>query len=589
MMTEGMPPALPLFIAAALFPFLPLALRRALTIVAPLAGIVAMYSLPAGNSWTMEFLGLPLVWARADRLSLIFGLVFLVIGLLANLYGWQRPRRGEQAAGLAYPGGVAAGGFAGALLTMFAAWEIMAVASVFLIFARRSRAALAAGQRYLMVHISAGGALLLGVLLVLRASGSTAFGELGGFGPASWLILLAFCVNAAVPPVHAWLPDAYPEGSVAGSVFLSAFTTKAAVYCLIRAFPGTEILVWAGAAMAVYGVVFAVLENNIRRLLAYHIVSQVGYMVCGVGVGTEMALNGSAAHAFCHILYKGLLFMGAGAVLHVTGRQKLTELGGLARSMPVTWTLYMVGALSISGVPLFNGFISKSLVVAAAAADQCGIIVLLLELASVGTFLSVALKLPYFACFGTAANPPATEAPRPMLAAMSCTAALCIALGVAPQWLYVRLPYAPVHYVPYTAAHVLEMLSLLVFTALGFWWWRHQLRPHDAVTLDTDWFYRQPAARFVPLFAAPLDLAAARLGSYIRRLADQVTEASHNPTLVLVNILRGNGRASWQGENPDEPLPVFDEDRQRQPVALTLLLILTVFAALGVVFRLTSR
>jgi multicomponent Na+:H+ antiporter subunit D len=280
---------------------------------------------------------------------------------------------------------------------------------------------------------------------------------------------------------------------VTGAVFLSALTTKTAVYALARGFPGVELLVWAGVAMALYGVVFAVLENDIRRLLAYHIVSQVGYMVCGIGLGTPLALAGAAAHAFCHILYKGLLFMGTGSVLHVTGRSRLTALGGIGRLMPWTLACYAVGAFSISGVPLFNGFVSKSLVVAAAEHEHRVAVEWLLMLASIGTFLHTGLKLPWFTFFAEPRELRAADPPMNMRLAMAAAAALCILIGVMPALLYRWLPF-PVDYAPYTADHVLESLQLLAGTAIGFVWLLSKLGGEPTATLDTDWFYRRAAA-----------------------------------------------------------------------------------------------
>ncbi len=291
-------------------------------------------------------------------------------------------------------------------------------------------------------------------------------------------------------PLGAWLPDAYPEATVTGAVFLTAFTTKSAVYALVRGFAGTELLVWWGAAMAVYGVVYAVLENDARRLLAYHIISQVGYMVCGVGLGTELALNGTTAHAFSHILYKALLFMGAGAVLEVTGRRNLSEMGGLYKTMPVTLSLYMIGAFAISAVPLFSGFVSKSMVVSAAGESHRAAIFLTLTLASAGTFLHTGLKLPYYMFFGRDRGLAAHEPPSNMLVAMGLAAAACIIIGVFPALLYAQLPY-DVEYAPYTVRHVLATLGLLSFTALGFFALLAHLDPEPTISLDTDWFYRR--------------------------------------------------------------------------------------------------
>src|SRR5207249_4999930 len=250
------------------------------------------------------------------------------------------------------------------------------------------------------------------------------------------------------------------------------------------------LLVWLGAAMAVYGVVYAVLENDARRLLAYHIISQVGYMVCGVGIGTALATNGATAHAFAHILYKALLFMGAGAVLQTTGLRKLSEMGGLYKTMPVTLGLYMVGAFAISAVPLFSGFVSKSMVVSSAGESHRMAIFLLLTLASSGTFLHTGLKLPYYMFFGKDRGLRAQEPPANMLVAMGIAAAACILIGVFPALLYSHLPY-PVDYVPYTTRHVVSTLGLLGFTALGFFLLLHHLDPEPSISLDTDWFYRR--------------------------------------------------------------------------------------------------
>jgi multicomponent Na+:H+ antiporter subunit D len=336
---------------------------------------------------------------------------------------------------------------------------------------------------------------------------------------ASTLILVAFLLNAAVPPFGAWLPDAYPEATATGAVFLTAFTTKSAVYALIRGFAGTEMLVWWGAAMAVYGVVYAVLENDARRLLAYHIISQVGYMVCGVGIGTELALNGASAHAFAHILYKAVLFMGAGAVLHVTGLRKLSEMGGLYKSMPLTLALYMVGAFAISAVPLFSGFVSKAMVVSAAGESQRAGIFLMLTLASAGTFLHTGLKLPYYMFFGKDRGVRAHEPPTNMLVAMGLAAAACVLIGVFPSLLYTHLPFA-VDYHPYTPRHVVATLGLLGFTAAGFFWLLKHLDPEPTISLDTDWFYRRGLSATLP----PVEGALVRLEGLVGQISDLVVQ-----------------------------------------------------------------
>jgi multicomponent Na+:H+ antiporter subunit D len=303
-----------------------------------------------------------------------------------------------------------------------------------------------------------------------------------------------------MPPLHSWLPDAYPEASVAGTVFLSAYTTKAAVYALARGFPGVELLLWLGVAMAIYGVTYAMLENDIRRLLSYHIVSQVGFMVAAIGVGTEYAINGAVAHAFAHILYKGLLLMGVGAVIHATGRSKMTALGGLGNGMRGVFTLYMIGAVSISSLPLFSGFVSKEMSVSAVSAEGFAVAVILLKVVSVGTFLSTGLKLPFGTWFGSegagprdlAAHPRLTVGPVPvsMFVAMGIGAGLNLLIGVYPPALYDLLPHT-VEYVPYSVGKVIEKLQILGFTALGFWILIDRLQAKPKISRDVDWLYRR--------------------------------------------------------------------------------------------------
>ena len=365
---------------------------------------------------------------------------------------------------------------------------------------------MAAGFRYLLVHVVGGLILLAGIVLHGSQTGSLAFGDMGAsFGGAAWaLILVAFLLNAAVPPLGAWLPDAYPEATVTGAVFMTAFTTKSAVYVLIRGFAGTELLVWLGAAMAVYGVVYAVLENDARRLLAYHIVSQVGYMVCGVGIGTALAINGATAHAFAHILYKALLFMGAGAVMQVTGLRKLSEMGGLYKTMPVTLGLYMIGAFAISAVPLFSGFVSKSMVVSAAGEKHLPVAFLLLTLASAGTFPAHwPLSFPTTCSSARIPGCAARSRPGTCLWPWAWRRAACVLIGVFPALLYEHLPKAVV-YAPYTLEHVTGTLGMLGFTALGFFLLLRHLDPELTISLDTDWFYRRGSAGFLALVQSPL-------------------------------------------------------------------------------------
>jgi multicomponent Na+:H+ antiporter subunit D len=498
MTPEWVHPGLVLIAGAWLVPFLKGTAKRLALVLLPAAALVLCFLMAPGTHGEVRFLGQELVFGRVDRLSLMFSYVFGIVALVGMIYSLHVTDDAQHVAALTYAGAGLGVVFAGDFLSLFVFWELMALSAALLVWLRRDRRATAAGFRYLLVHVFGGLCLLGGIVLQWSQSGSLAFADMSPHAgsTAFALILLAFLLNAAVPPLGAWLPDAYPEATATGAVFLTAFTTKSAVYALIRGFAGTEVLVWWGAAMAVYGVVYAVLENDARRLLAYHIISQVGYMVCGVGIGTTLALNGAAAHAFAHILYKALLFMGAGAVLQVTGLRKLSDMGGLYKTMPYTLALYMVGAFAISAVPLFSGFVSKSMVVSSAGESHRAAIFLLLTLASSGTFLHTGLKLPYYMFFGKDRGLRYHEPPRNMLVAMGVAAAACVLIGVFPSLLYSSLPY-PVDYVPYTVRHVTSTIGLLGFTALGFFLMLKHLDPEPIVSLDTDWFYRRGAAAVV--------------------------------------------------------------------------------------------
>ena len=542
-----LPPALVLFAGALLVAVLPRRLGSAVLLGAPLVALAQITVLEpgAGLAWTLY--GFELEPLRVDRLSLAFGYVFCGVGFLAGLYGLRTMGRAERVAALAYAGSALAVVFAGDLLTLFVGWELKAIGSAVVIWSRRTQASGSAGLRYLYAQLIGGKLLLGGALWHYAETGSLAFDPFA-VSPAAVLMLLAFVLSAAVPPLHAWLPDAYPTASVAGTVFLSAYTTKAAVYALARGFPGYEVLVWAGVVMALYGVFYAMLANDIRRLLAYHIVSQVGFMVAAVGIGTQEAINGATAHAFAHIIYKGLLLMGAGAVLYATGRSKASELGGLARRMPWTLVLYLVGAVSISGVPLFSGFVSKELSIAAASLDGRTTVVLLLKIASVGTFLSTTLKLPYATWFGRppADAPPAGLPLRPlapsMYAAMGAAAVLNLVIGLAPGPFYGLLPFA-VDYDPYTLGKVVETTQILLFTAVGFWLLAHKLKSAPTIALDVDWLYRvlprralagvQPVRERLPRLAPNPDWRRGLAGLRGQVSADGRTASPVYPTWLL--------------------------------------------------------
>ncbi len=495
-MIELPPPAWLLLVGALLVPVLPASLRRWYVILLPALAFFYIARLPEGLSWQVQFFGHDLTLLRVDKLSRIFGYIFTLNAFAAMVYAFYVKESGQHLAALFYIGSALGAVFAGDLVSFYFYWEVMAVASTFLILARRTEKALASGMRYVLVHLAGGLCLLAGIVLHIHTTGSVTFDPMVERTLAAWLMLAGVLVNAAAPPFSAWLSDAYPEATVTGGVILSAYTTKTAVYTLLRGFPGWEILIVIGCLMTLYGIIYALLENDMRRILAYSIINQVGFMVTGAGIGTAVALNGAAAHAFAHIIYKALLWMSAGAVLYRTGKSKCTDLGGLYKTMPWTLLFGTIGALAISSFPGTSGFTTKTLIIEGAVHQHLVWAWLVLEIASAGVFLHAGIKFPYFVFFAKDQGLRPAEAPRSMLLAMGFLAFICIFLGVYPQPLHAILPYQMEPYQAYTVGHVTTQLQLLMFSALVFFLFLPLLKRTDTIALDTDWFYRRGGSLF---------------------------------------------------------------------------------------------
>lgn len=487
------PPFLPFFIGALIAAVTRGTLRNVIMVAIPIVSALHLWMVPEGVHLQFAFLDYQLIPYRADKLSLMFGYVFHIAAFIAIIYSLHVRDTMQQVAAMMYAGSGLGAVFAGDLLTLFVFWELLAFTSVFLIWARRTPRAYVAGMRYLVIQVLSGVILLAGALFYVAENGSLEFGYIGLDGIAGWLIFIAFGIKCAFPMAHNWLTDAYPEATVTGTVFLSAFTTKVAVYALARGYPGTELLVYIGAAMTCFPIFFAVIENDLRRVLAYSLINQVGFMVVGIGIGTALAINGAVSHAFNDVIFKGLLFMTMGAVLHMTGRINGSDLGGLYKTMPKTTVLCIVGAASISAFPLFSGFVSKSMVMSAALEEGFDWIWLMLLFASAGVFHHAGIKIPYFAFFAHDSGIRASDPPNNMLLAMLIAAVLCIAIGVYPAALYSLLPY-DTGYNPYDATHVLAQTQLLFFSALAFVWLNlGGLYPPElrSTNLDFDWTYRR--------------------------------------------------------------------------------------------------
>ncbi len=509
-MIEQIPPGLILIVGGLLLPLFPREVRKVLLVVLPAAGLAHVLALPADLVVPYGVFDYDLTLVKVDKLSRIFGIIFHIAALITAIYCLHDDDPVQQVAGLTYSGSAIAAAFAGDLITLFVFWEATAITSVFLIWARRTERSYRTGMRYLVIQVGSGVLLLAGAILWFRATGSLdiegwtkadgkhlkgmfAFDTLGEASPAQLLVFAAFGIKAAFPLLHNWLQDAYPEATVGGTVWLSAFTTKLAIYALCRCFAGTELLIPIGATMTAFPIFYAVIENDLRKVLAYSLNNQLGYMVVGVGIGTELAINGTTAHAFAHILYKGLLFMGMGAVLYRAGTVKGSELGGLWRDMPWTTTFTSVGAAAISAFPLFSGFVSKSMILSAAAKGEYTVTFLVLLFASAGVFHHSGIKIPYFAFFAHDSGKRVKEAPANMLLAMGIAAVFCVGVGIWYQPLYDLLPFV-YDYHPYDVTHVVTQLQLLLYSAAAFvflqkmGWYPPELK---STNIDVEWIYRK--------------------------------------------------------------------------------------------------
>jgi multicomponent Na+:H+ antiporter subunit D len=564
-------PGLVICIGGFLIPFIPWRrVKQAYFLALPLAGLVilvltskgffgAMPAWPAAlHKWNIPFLQYTLDIVRINKMSMLFGYVYVVAAFCMNIYALGVKNDWEHVVAMIYVGSALGAIFAGDLFTLFFSLEVMSWAPFFLLLFRGTKKSRGAAFRYIIWHHVSGLCILAGILMHSHQTGSIEFTHM----PWGWegkylgynLMLLGFVINAATTPFHSWLSDTYSEASPSGSVYMTAFTTKTAIFCLITTFSGVPLLMWMGAIQSVFALFLAVLENDGRRLCSYHIISQIGYMVAGVGMGTEMGLNGAASHALCHIIYNALLYMGAGCALVVVGTAKFNRLGGLYKYMPIAFWLYMVGGFSISGFPLFNGFISKAMTIEAAEFIQRPIIYLLLEGATVGTFLHTGLKLPWNIWLqGREEPPPDIKAklkdspfntPVHMLVGMSILAFLCIFLGVYPKILYDMLPY-PVEYIPFTVTRVFSITQMFIFAFLGFWLLRKLVKGYPTFVLDTDWPIRLLGSKMIDfskgallVFGSALDQSITKVSrSFIRKIKSPHIEMRMTPMGIGFGVL----------------------------------------------------
>jgi multicomponent Na+:H+ antiporter subunit D len=520
-MPEMIPPAIFMIVAAVLIGPARGHLRSAIVLAAPLITLWFVWQVPNGIAYDLPFLDYRIQPLEGSEVRRLFATIFALMAFVGGLYSFRQARAYELAAGYAYAAGAIGVSFAGDLVSLFVYWEFMALFSTVVVWCGGTPEARRAGIRYAIMHLLGGVILMVGIEGVAVDTGSIDIRPMLNNSVGTWMMLIGILINAAAPPVSAWLADAYPTSSPTGSVFLSAFTTKTAILTLILLYPGEPVLVGIGLFMVMYGIIYALLENDIRRILAYSIVNQVGFMVCAVGIGTQMALNGAAAHAFAHIIYKALLFMSAGVVIYRTGFNRCTDVGGLFRTMPLTAICGIVGALAISGFPLTSGFTTKTMISQAAADESLLAVYMLLAAASAGVFLHAGIKFPWFVFFQRDSGLRPKDAPWNMAAAMVIFSVLCVLIGVAPELLYRFLPY-PVEYDAYTPGKVLFYLQLLMFSGLAFFLLLPLMKRTETISLDFDWLWRvalfRVASGTFTVTAAVGGAVTAASGSILARL-----------------------------------------------------------------------
>ncbi|MGO8916043.1 MAG: hydrogenase 4 subunit B [Stellaceae bacterium] len=425
-------------------------------------------------------LGLPWIGAhfRVDGLSAFFLLVLGLAGTLTSLFALDYGRHDDEPGRVlpfypAFLAGMSLVLIADDAFSFLVSWETMSLASWLLVLATYRLAETRNAAFLYLVMASIGvGALLLAFGLLAGGSGDFAFAALRGAALGPWksglffaLALIGTGSKAGVVPLHVWLPPAHAAAPSHVSALMSGVMTKVAIYGLIRllfdlAGPAQwwwgVVLLLLGGVTALLGVLYAVMQHDLKRLLAYHTVENIGIIVIGLGLAlafhanridalAALALAAALLHVFNHAMFKSLLFLGSGAVLVATHERDMEHLGGLIHRMPVTAFVFLIGSVAISALPPFNGFVSEWLtfqaIVNGSLLPQW---LLKFAVPLVGAMLALAAALAavcFVKVFGTVflgrpRRPAAADARDVgpiMLAPMAALAALCALVGILPQ------------------------------------------------------------------------------------------------------------------------------------------------------------
>lgn len=407
---------------------------------------------------------------------------FTLVGSFGLLYGLKLSTTAEQAVSIWAIAAAIGVSFAGNFLTFLLFWELLSLAAAALVYLKKTAKSIKMATRLLAFQLVGGFSLTVGIVLQYCATGSLDLAI-----PVAGLpfFIIGIGIKTAFIPLHLWVPWGYPAASFPSSVLLAALCTKVGVYGVARILPVSEGIALMGACMALIGVSIALIQGELRRLLSYHIISQVGYMVAGVGLGLACSVDGGLLHLVNHMIYKALLFMSAGAVILATGTESIHELHHpksedegppLWRVIPIAAIGALIGALSIAGMPPFNGYVSKYLL--KNGTHDFPLVYWILQVASVGTALSFAK----FVYFGFIRGRLKIKQPLnvSMQAAIIGLASCCVLFGVFPGLLKPLLPFQSDLHV-YSAGGIIMAAGLVGGGILLFALFSRQLEKERSV------------------------------------------------------------------------------------------------------------
>ena len=404
--------------------------RKYLALITAISAGVVLFILPQGQLLKLPFLDFELILLEVTPITRFIAIIFIFFNIASIIYGINLFTRKDYWLSYFYIGSSLTIILVGDFFSFYICWELMTISSYFLIFNNSQPLTRQTSYYYFVMHLVGAISLLWGILLHYSAVGSMALTTVQVGLP---FFILAVGIKLAFIGLHTWLPKNYANTPFYISVILSAYTTKVGVYACYKLLPTVDYLAYAGVISAVLGVIFALAQTKIRNILSYHIISQIGYMIVAleVSTSTSVSLIGGFFHLGNHILYKGLLFMTAGVVIYATDKEDLINLGGLYKELPYTTIYIIIAAASISGIPLFNGYVSK-LLIKKGVSDP--ILIWGMYLAGIGTSLSF-LKIIYFGFFRTPKQKVniKQQPSSGMIISMGLLAAACVIIGLRPQ------------------------------------------------------------------------------------------------------------------------------------------------------------